>query len=165
MPDPFWARARPNKRSGSDAPCSLASSASLGCSSSCSSSSGLARIGEVSCARHGAARESLGHHRSSAGRQNQGRPTYHGFARTDEAARCLSVGKSMMSPPPKHALNRFSYPFLSSRRNPPFGGAKNYRKNYRKALTLRRHSDRHVRVCFPHLQREIQRSVRLLATE
>jgi hypothetical protein len=93
------------------APCSLASSASLGCSSSRSSSSGLARIGgSFFACRHGAARESLGHHRSSAGRQNQGRPTYHGFARTDDAARCVSVGKSMMSPPPKHALTGFHIP-------------------------------------------------------
>ena len=38
-------------------------------------------------------------------------------------------------------------------------------KNTGKALTLRRHSDRHVRLCFPRLQREIQRSVPLLATE
>jgi nucleoside-diphosphate-sugar epimerase len=38
-------------------------------------------------------------------------------------------------------------------------------ENTGKALTLRRHSDCHVRVCFLRLQREIQRSVRLLATE
>jgi hypothetical protein len=92
-------------------------------------------------------------------------PDYHGFARTDYAARCVSVGKSMMSPPPKHALNRFSYPFLPSWRNPPFAGAEMTGKNTGKALTLRRHSDRHVRSYFPRLQREIQRSVRLLATE
>ena len=148
------------------APCSFASSASLGCSSSRSSSSGLARIGgSFFACRHGAARESLGHHRSSAGRQNQGRPTYHGFARTDDAARCVSVGKSMTSPPPKHARNQFSYSFLSSGEIRPLPVRKITGKNTGKALTLRRHSDRHVRVCFPHLQREIQRSVRLLATE
>ena len=45
----------------------------------------------------------------------------------------FTVGKSMMSPPPKHAPNRFSYPFLSSWRNPPFAGAKNYRKEYWKS--------------------------------
>ena len=90
--------------------------------------------GEFLGARHGAARESLGHgHRPSAGRQNQGHPTYHGYARTGDAARCVSVGKSMMSPPPKHALNRFSYPFLSTWRNPPFSGAEIYRKEHRKA--------------------------------
>ena len=83
-----------------------------------------------------AARESPGHHRRS-GRQNQGHPTYHGFARTDDAGRCVSVGKSMMSPPPKHARNQFSYPFLSSWRNPPLCRCgKNYRQRTLKKLSL-----------------------------
>jgi predicted ester cyclase len=116
--------------------------------------------------RHGAARESLGHgHRPSAGRQNQGHPTYHGYARTDDAARCVSVGKSMMSPPPKHALYSFHIHSFPPGEIRPFPARKFAGKNTGKALTLRRHSDRRVRVCFPRLQREIQRSVRLLATE
>jgi hypothetical protein len=66
-------------------------------------------------------RSELAHH-SAASAKNRSNPD--------------SVGKSMMSPPPKHALNRFSYPFLSSWRSPPFAGAENYSERTLEKLSL-----------------------------